>query len=484
MGAALIGSSVPLWAQTASTTPAPAGPKLAPPTAFPAPGLYTNTTGVSLLTSEPGAEIRYTMDGSNPTVTSPVFDQRQVMFLAGVYDGERGLKTGYTVRAIALKSGHPPSDPATFVYTMERRDRTAYVSEIVAPGVRMIRDSDNDKFFLIEGTEAFAMIDSGMGRGDVKGYLSAFTSSRPVHVLFTHSHGDHIGQAAALIEWPQAIGAGDRPNLVNALRQRNVPDELIERNVRPLAGGERIDLGDRTLTVIATPGHTAGSIVVLDSKTGALFTGDSIGNNSPLPPDVMWMQMSRQPLDEYYATVRAVRRELGDRVKLIITGHNDRPLVGTRYLDNLETALQQLMDHGEAALTPSLRPPNIVQVVVGDRMADPDWFGLNVNKATFLPAPVDQIASIVDLEVDGAVLQGRVNPRQKSYVATTQTGASLALTVRPASTRIKGLTIDGRSAVANQALSIPFDGSPRTIPIVITAADGVTKDTYELHVQR
>lgn len=461
----------------------PAGPKLPAPTAFPAPGIYSNTTGISLLTSEPGAEIRYTMDGSAPTATSPVFNQEQVMFLAGVYEGDRGLKTGYTIRAIATKPGFAPSDPATFTYQMERRDRTAYVSEIVAPGIRMIRDSDNDKMYLVEGTQAFALIDSGLGRGDLKAYLTQFTHGLPIHGVFTHSHGDHIGQASAVIEWTAYIGAADRAGLVNSLRQRNVPAETIERNARPLADGDTIDLGDRALVVYATPGHTAGSIVILDPKTGALFTGDSFGNNSPLPPDVMWMQGSRQPLDEYFATVLAVRRQLGDRVKTILTGHNDRPLAGTKYLDNLETALQNLMDKGDAALIPSLRPANIVQTVVGDRMKDPDWFGMNVNRQAYLPAPPDQIASIVDLQLVGAKLADRVNPRGLDYVATAANGP-VKILVRPASTRIRGLTIDGRPASARQPVEIAFSGEARTVPIVVTAPDGTTTLTYQLTLKR
>lgn len=463
---------------------APAGPKLATPRAFPAPGTYTNTTGIALISDEPGAEIHYTMDGSAPTAASPVFDQRQVMFLAGVYEGDRGLKTAYTIRAVAMWPGNAPSDPATFVYQMERRDRTAYVSEIVAPGIRMIRDSDNDKMYLVEGTKAFALIDSGLGRGDLKAYLTQFTHGLPIHGIFTHNHGDHIGQANQVIEWTQYIGAPDRPGLDGSLQRQNVPGDVVERNLRPLFDGDTVDLGDRALIAYATPGHTAGSIVILDPKNGALFTGDSFGNNSPLPPDVLWMQGSRQPLDEYFATVLAVRRQLGDRVKMILTGHNDRPLIGTKYLDNLELALQKAMDLGEAALTPSVRPPSLVQIVVGDRMKDPDWFGMNVNRQAFLPAAPDQIASLVDLRLTGASLEGRVNPRTLQYVATASPGATITLAVRPASTRIKGITIDGQSAAANQPVALPLSGESRTVPVVITAPDGTTTATYQVTLKR
>ena len=37
-----------------------------------------------------------------------------------------------------------------------------------------------------------------------------------------------------------------------------------------------IDLGDRSFVVLHTPGHSAGSICLLDDADGTLFTGDAI----------------------------------------------------------------------------------------------------------------------------------------------------------------------------------------------------------------
>src|SRR5262249_34398009 len=141
------------------------------------------------------------------------------------------------------------------------------------------------------------------------------------------------------------------------------------------------------------------SIVIFDPATGNLFTGDTFGNNSNLPPDVMWMQRSPEPLNDYFAAVRTERALLGSGIKLIMTGHNDRPLVGTAYLDNLETALQRAMDEGTTALVPSYRPPGLEQIIVGDRFTDSNWFAINVNPQTFLPAPPDHIASLTLIDV-------------------------------------------------------------------------------------
>jgi glyoxylase-like metal-dependent hydrolase (beta-lactamase superfamily II) len=455
--------------------------KLPTPTIYPAPGTYSNTTSLSLADKEPGVEIRYTWDGSEPNATSALFDPQGTLFMAGLYDGNKGLKTGYTLRAVALKAGKVASDVATFSYSIERRDRTEYLSEEVAPGVRMIRDSDNDKMFLIRGTKAFALIDSGMGRGELRTYLSQYTQGLPLVAIWTHSHGDHIGQADQFIAGStEYVGEGDREAVAEFLRRRGVSNEQLAAHLVSANDETKIDLGDRALEIITVPGHTPGSIVIFDPATGSLFTGDSVGNNSNLPPDVMWMQRSPQPLDQYFAAVRTARARLGNRVRLIMTGHNDRPLVGTAYLDNLERALQRAMDDGDAALVPSYRPAGLKQIVVGDRFTDPNWFGVNVNPQTFLPAPPDQIASLTLLELQGAALSDRFTSSRHEYSAQVHGRGAVSIAVWPASSRVRSITVDGRAVRPGVASRVAFNGTSKAVAIVVTAADGRTTGTYSL----
>ena len=468
----------------AADDPVTAG-KVPAPTIFPAPGTYSNTTSLTLLEQEPDTRIHYTWDGSEPGESSPVFDPRSVLFIAGVYDGNKGLRTGYTLRAMATKPGMRPSDPVTFPYILERRDRTAYISEEIAPGVRMIRDSDNDKMFLIRGTQRYALIDSGLGRGALRDYVAQFTGGLPLVTIWTHSHGDHIGQVDQFIaDSIEYVGAGDLKAVAEFLERRGVPAEQISQHLQPVSDQAKIDLGDRALEIVTVPGHTPGSIVILDPATGNLFTGDSFGNNSNLPPDVMWMQRSPEPLDRYFAAVRTARLMLGDRVKRIMTGHNDRPLLGTAYLDNLETALQRAMDEGNAALVPSYRPPGLQQVVVGDRFTDPDWFGVNVNAQTFLPAPPQQIASLTLITLKGASLQSRFDSAQLAYEAKVTGRGPVAIAVRPAASRVHSLLIDGKPAQAGVRHEIAYRGGTREVPITVTAYDGKTTETYRLTLSR
>jgi Metallo-beta-lactamase superfamily/Fn3 associated len=216
-----------------------------------------------------------TLDGSDPNARSPIFNPTQLLFIAGVYESDRGLKTGYTIRAIATKDGARNSDIATFVYTIERRDRTAYVSEEILPQ-RVIRDSDNDKMFLVKGSKKAALIDTGMGRGALKAYVAQYAGSLSLEVVLTHNHPDHIGQLDQFINDDDAyIGEADRQIAVQRLARSGIPADTIERNLHVARDGDRLDLGGRVLSIYerqATP------------PVPSLFSMRKRGRSSPAMP--------------------------------------------------------------------------------------------------------------------------------------------------------------------------------------------------------
>ena len=51
--------------------------------------------------------------------------------------------------------------------------------------------------------------------------------------------------------------------------------------VRAVADGDRIDLGDRALDVLHTPGHASHHVALHDDASGAMFTGEAIGSYLP-----------------------------------------------------------------------------------------------------------------------------------------------------------------------------------------------------------
>jgi glyoxylase-like metal-dependent hydrolase (beta-lactamase superfamily II) len=86
------------------------------------------------------------------------------------------------------------------------------------------------------------------------------------HVILTHYHPDHagsVGDVASLA--PQAaVWAGEA----------DIPQIPLERAIRPAADGAEVF----SLQIVATPGHTAGHISVLDPLGSTLVVGDAAFN--------------------------------------------------------------------------------------------------------------------------------------------------------------------------------------------------------------
>lgn len=103
-------------------------------------------------------------------------------------------------------------------------------------------------------------------------------------VAATHGHGDHVGGVAALCRAtgaPFAIHAADAELARHAGEMSEVGrsyDENAPAADRTLAEGDVISVGTATFTVMETPGHTPGGIVLLGGGTaeGLAFVGDTL----------------------------------------------------------------------------------------------------------------------------------------------------------------------------------------------------------------
>jgi glyoxylase-like metal-dependent hydrolase (beta-lactamase superfamily II) len=129
------------------------------------------------------------------------------------------------------------------------------------------------------------------------------------HVIATHLHGDHVGSLAAVMSAaPDATGyagAGDLPGI---------------QAPRPL---QAVDDGDDVfgLKIIATPGHTPGSISVLDEAGGILAAGDALGTSGGA------VQGSNpQFTDDMDAAIASVVKLGTFEYETLLVGHGD-PIV-------------------------------------------------------------------------------------------------------------------------------------------------------------
>ena len=120
------------------------------------------------------------------------------------------------------------------------------------------------RFFLFCGTEQAALIDTGMNTPDAKEIAESLTNL-PLILINTHGDPDHISGNVLFTDFYMC------PNEEDNYRAHNGKGNII-----PIHEGDVIDLGERPLLIIEIPGHTPGSIAILDQNNRILVSGDSV----------------------------------------------------------------------------------------------------------------------------------------------------------------------------------------------------------------
>ena len=217
----------------------------------------------------------------------------------------------------------PVSDPWFEVY-----EPAARVFAIYEP-----HQAEETIGYLILGSKRALLFDTGMGISDVKKVTSELTKL-PIIVLNSHTHDDHVG---GNWQFDTVYGMHTGFTRTNAKGSREdaqaeiTPDQICgalpagfdAKNyaTRPwkisryIHDRDKIDLGDRTVEVIATPGHTPDAVSLLDRANGLLFTGDTY---YPAP---IWLFRPETDLDAYAASIRRLAA-LAPELKLVLGAHN------------------------------------------------------------------------------------------------------------------------------------------------------------------
>jgi hydroxyacylglutathione hydrolase len=189
------------------------------------------------------------------------------------------------LRMAGLNLAPPPEDPEAFEPKPGAALGTVMQGywrvQLLAPGVWAIGKPANarDNYeYLLVGKERALLIDAGATRRDLGAVIRRLTD-RPLTVLPTHLHFDHTTglrnfHRIALIDLPEtrALARGDEVHL--GRYQFFAPHPLsfhVSAWVRP---GATLDLGEKQVRILPTPGHTASSISIYDPGDRILFTGD------------------------------------------------------------------------------------------------------------------------------------------------------------------------------------------------------------------
>jgi glyoxylase-like metal-dependent hydrolase (beta-lactamase superfamily II) len=211
-----------------------------------------------------------------------------------------------------------------------------YETRRVGDGVTWIHEPFVKEFYRcniwhLRGRDRDLLVDSGMGVVSLREQVPLVTE-RPLVAVASHTHFDHIGAHHELAErlvHPAEAACLAAPTRANVLVDPYVTDDIFTAlppapyssttyavkaapATRLVEDGDVIDLGDRVLEVIHTPGHSPGGIALLERATGILFSGDIV-YDGPLIEDLF-----HSSAEDY---VRSMRRLLALPVRVVHGGH-------------------------------------------------------------------------------------------------------------------------------------------------------------------
>ena len=131
-------------------------------------------------------------------------------------------------------------------------------------------------------------------------------------VLLTHTHYDHSGKANALAEYFDVPVHAQREELDY---YKDGGDRLSVKSL--FEGGETLDLDGEKISVLHTPGHTAGGLCFYSEKSRVAFTGDTVFN-----VDLGYTHFAGGSAKRMKESLKSVVNKWGNDVK-IYPGHGD-----------------------------------------------------------------------------------------------------------------------------------------------------------------
>jgi len=227
--------------------------------------------------------------------------------------------------------------------------------------------------FFIKGKERDLLIDTGVGIYSLPAFLQ-FSKlrqepSKPLDVVLTHAHFDHSGGAhqfdKVFVHHKEAdtVRSGHRRLTASWVTASEVipkpsqpwdPREyrVLSSNVHSIEDGHSFDLGDRKVNIIHIPGHSPGSIALLDNS-GVLVTGDTLYATDHGLID--WYPQSKcLKMKESVEKLKTICED--NKIRTILPGHNqvltreEGILAANQYLDNFTKArcMKKMMSRARA----------------------------------------------------------------------------------------------------------------------------------------
>ena len=189
---------------------------------------------------------------------------------------------------------------------------------------------ENTVLLIDDETKETVIIDPG---AEGEKILTELKDLKPVCILATHGHLDHIGQVGFLKEQFNIhfymnekdsflISNNIFPGFAEMLKAVPCPDPDFN-----LKEGDKISFGRQELTVIETPGHTPGGICFYSEKEKYLVAGDTLFRGSVGRTDL--------PGGDEKELLRSLKKltELPDDT-VVICGHGPNTTIGEEKRSN------------------------------------------------------------------------------------------------------------------------------------------------------
>ena len=127
-----------------------------------------------------------------------------------------------------------------------------------------------------EAAKVCAVIDPGDEAGRIEEEIAS-SGCTPTMILLTHGHFDHCTGVAGLLEkWPELPVYIHEADVVDTVSDQLKFCRLGEKNQRYYHEGDKLTVGNLTLDVMETPGHSQGSVSLLVEGQHVIFSGDTL----------------------------------------------------------------------------------------------------------------------------------------------------------------------------------------------------------------
>lgn len=153
---------------------------------------------------------------------------------------------------------------------------------------------------------------------DAKAVAVAVGDREVIGILLTHAHDDHIRSVrefADQVDAPIYLNPADR-----MLWDEVYPDLAPEGEI---ADGDTFEIAGATITALATPGHSPGSMCFYLPASGTLFSGDTLFEGGPGATG-----RSHSDFATIIASISAQLLVLPPET-LVLTGHGDSTSIGS-----------------------------------------------------------------------------------------------------------------------------------------------------------